>query len=167
MTIQQDTVLTLRELRNIPPELADALGNLQSKRVEYAQVRERQWATQVAFDAALNAATMAAYAGGTITGKNQAERDVQLAQTLNGDTDLGQAALSKTDAERAVMNAELAEQGAEGTVKSLIYRLQAAQSAAALQAQLLAYEIAGQEQRATSLPPQLVTQKRSDDGLFR
>jgi len=167
----EEETVTLRILRTTPRKIEEALVGLDKARQMLALVKTETLATaRLAYDAALNAATMAAYASGLIVGKNQAERDMQLSAALASDAELCVAGLSRHDAELAVMNAELAVESLDGGVKALVYTLQAAQSAAALQGDMLRYRLVADaqaaEQRESALPVGVGTVK-SDDELYR
>jgi hypothetical protein len=174
---------TLRILRQTPRKLDETLVGLDKarQRLAVAKTETLAMARQV-YDAALNAATMAAYANGAVTGKNQAERDMQLAAALAADVELCAAGLTRHDAELAVMNAELAVEMLDGGVKALVYTLQAAQSAAALQGEMLRYRSLAQaypkttdeqirdverEQREKALPIGSVAAPVDEDVLYR
>jgi hypothetical protein len=163
---------TLRILRTTPRRLDETLTGLDKARQALAVAKtETLTLAREVYDAALNAATMAAYANGAVTGKNQSERDMQLQAALQRDGELCAAGLAKHDAEMAVMNAELAVGNLEGGVKALVYTLQAAQSAAALQGEMLRYRLVtdaqAAEQRETALPIGVLAAPVDEDVLFR
>ncbi len=108
-------------------------GDLLTAREELTQARAD-------YDAALGAATMAAYASGEITGKNQAERDVQLDAWLRNNAPLAEAKALRMQCELRVTRLELAVETAENEIKALVYTLQATQHAATLQAAMIGYE---------------------------
>jgi hypothetical protein len=183
MSTRADAELTLRDLREAPEAIARALDALCKARDEAQAAKETLQLRREEYDATLAAATLTAYASGVLTGKNQAERDAQLAGELRKDANVGYATQDKRNAETMAERVDLAVRDAEGAVKAAVYRLQAAQSAAMLQAQLLSMEsmarapergsitasaqsVAAQVQRERTLPV-WAAPSAGDDPLFR
>ena len=175
-----DEELTLQTLQTVPLEMGAALLRLTTARQRLAEAKDAAIVARQAFDVQGSAATMTAYANGWLTGKNQAERDVQLSVALSNDEEVKRAADTRREAELALIRAEQTAEASEGEVKALVYRLQAAQSAATLQAEMVRYrtmlgpQVAAeresrirQEQRERALHPSLTPQERVDDGLYR
>ncbi len=137
----EDTTKELLDiLLGLPHAIADKLKALATLRERVAAKRAEVMRSKDELEQATAAATMAAWADGAINGKNQAERDVQLKMWLSGDAPTYKAQEAKTAAENALTRAELAAEATENEVKAMVYQVQAAQSAATLQAALISYE---------------------------
>ena len=84
-----------------------------------------------------NSATMDAYAGGVLSGKNQAERDTQLAAFLAQDEDVQAAARLLRRAEVTASNLEAEVTRCTGDYKAATYRVHAAKARAELMRAML------------------------------
>jgi hypothetical protein len=166
-----DEELTLRTLHTVPIEISAALLRLTAARERRNPARNAVEQARQATDVQRDAATMVAYAGGLLTGKNQTERDVQLNVALANDASLAAAVSIQHAAELAETSAELAVEALEGEVKALTWRLQAAIAAAGLLAEMvkvraLAAEATPQVQRDGAMAVGW-DRTRADDPMFR
>ena len=113
-----------RALLMLSPAQADLTlwkaGELQRARDEHA--------------ATVNAATMAAYTLGALTGKNQAERDAQLTAFLAERGDVQAAEDDRRSAEIALANAEARLELIQADCKAATYRWHAAKAIVELRA---------------------------------
>ncbi len=136
----QVTNETIATLLGTPSTITARTTALAGLRADLTAAREELAQARADYDAALGAATMEAYASGTITGKNQSERDAQLDAWLRAAASVVEAKAMRTQREMRVTRQELAVETTESEVKALVYTLQAAQYAATLQAAVINYE---------------------------
>lgn len=97
---------------------------------EQALAEARLRLTRQQLSAVEGAATMDAYASGTITGKNKEERDTQIAAYVQAHTANSRTALDQD--ETALVNARISRDQAETQWKAIVYQLQAMQAIVAL-----------------------------------
>jgi len=121
-------------LRQAPQRLEEAAARVARLRGEMIQLKSVDL-PQAKGEAhlAANSATMEAYASGAITGKNQAERDVQIADYLSKDTSVREAQERLHDVEVQMAAVEAQLETAEADYKAAWGRLAATRSDAALQ----------------------------------
>lgn len=146
---------THNALQTAPDRLQEAAQRLAAVRAEIIQLKSLAMPEgKQGLDLATNSATMEAYAKGLVTGKNQAERDVQLGDYLAKDAGVGKAQTALRKIETQLAAAEAQAEILEADYKAAWARLAAARASAALQTaylQLLAVpESAGFEEAETT-----------------
>jgi len=125
---------THNALLEAPDRLADVAGRLAAVRGEIIQVKSVELPEAKSdLDLATTSATMAAYGAGLITGKNQAERDVQLASYLDKSETVIQARVTLRKVETRLAALEAEAEGIEADYRAAWARLSAARADAALQ----------------------------------
>lgn len=133
-----DTGRTLRELEQIPSDLAKALRRLAELQIYATEYK----ATAVAekeeqYDWMTVEATLEAMADGTCDGKNQKTRDVQLTAYLAKHNGVRGGYASLEDVQSELRDKEAAVITVQADVKALSYQLRAAMATAELQSALL------------------------------
>lgn len=124
-----------RRLCELPTEIREA-----QQRVIEAEAKGNAWKAidlpqaQEEYDAAVAVSSMQAMASGVIDGKNQAARDVQLANWLAEDGDVLSARGALTLAKRALADMETAAEAARADLARLVHEFHAVRAAARLQA---------------------------------
>ena len=133
-----DTERTLRELYQLPGDLAKALRRLAEAQVYATECKGADIVVmQENYDWNVAEATLEAMANGTCDGKNQAARDVQLAVALAKNVLVLRARRSLQDAESELRAKEAAVTTVEADVKLLSYQLRATMATAELWAAIL------------------------------
>lgn len=146
----QEIELTHNALERAPDLLAQAATHLAAERAEMVTLRaEELWQAKSDLDLAENSATMAAYGGGVVSGKNQAERDVQLTDYLAKDVGVATARGALRGVELRVAACEAAIEQAEADYKVAWARLSAARASAALQTAYLQLLATGEAETET------------------
>ena len=163
--MNEDVSFTLDVLRTAPQRITERIGILKDCRARLAEAKRASADLKVNLEQVTGGSTMAAYALGAITGKNQAERDLQIGADLQTDQDVCEAARLKREAELTETNLGLRLEALEGEVKAMVYQLQAAQSAAALHVALLGYEQAAQSAEPLKPDAQHVRQAQRDNAI--
>lgn len=127
-----------RRLMELPSEIREA-----QQRVIEAEAKANAWKaidlprTAQDLDEATAGSTMAAMANGAVDGKNQAARDVQLANWLAEDTDVMEAQDELTMAKRRLAELEIAAETARADMARLTNEFYAVRASARLQAACL------------------------------
>lgn len=152
--MRETALQTITLLLTKPHEVDERMQALATARRELGAAKEELVQLREDYNQALNAATMEAYAASALSGKNQAERDAQLAAWLHDAKPLAEAKWLKIAGENRVTRLELAVEIAENEVKALVYQLTSAQSAATLQAALLSYMDTLSAAQSAVTPPQ-------------
>jgi len=127
-----------------PMSLTEAAGRLAALRSSLIEVKQIKVVdAKVALEQSITGATMEAYGAGAITGKNQAERDLQVSAYLDGDERVKQTRvlLRHWEIEQAHLEARI--EVAESDYKAAWARFAAARADAALQTAYLVF-LAGQ-----------------------
>ncbi len=143
---------TYSALRAAPADLAEAAGRVADLRHSLIEVKQVKLVdAKVAVDRAITGATMEAYGSGVITGKNQAERDLQVSAYLDKDKAIQEARESLRHWEIQLAGIEARLEMAEAEYKAAYAKLSAARSAAALQTtylQVLTWQSEGEAETA-------------------
>ena len=105
------------------------------------------------YDDAVSAATMEAYAEGVLNGKNQAERDVQLATFLYYYENVTLARRDAETAEVTLANLERAAAETEAAYKAAVYEVRALIAQAELQSAMLSLAAHNGDGDTESEPP--------------
>lgn len=143
---------TYSALRAAPADLAEAAGRVADLRHSLIEVKQVKLVdAKVAVDRAITGATMEAYGSGVITGKNQAERDLQVSAYLDKDKAIQEARESLRHWEIQLAGIEARLEMVEAEYKAAYAKLSAARSAAALQTtylQFLTWQSEGEAETA-------------------
>lgn len=132
-----DIETILGNLSGLPDELADALRQCVIAEDNVTRAKASLTTQQEAYDFTVAEQTLKAYADNVLTGKNQAQRDVQLKVFLGESGAIADAEDPVRDAKRELATAEFLQSKILADVKALSYHLRAAMAAAELQSALL------------------------------
>ena len=131
---------TYSALKAGPHSLAEVAGRVAGLRSNLIEVKQLKLPdAKSTLDRAITGATMEAYGSGTITGKNQAERDLQVSAYLDKDGAIRDARDSVRDWETKLASIEARLEIVEAGYKGAWARLAAARAAAALQTSYLQF----------------------------
>jgi len=131
---------TYSALRTAPDALAEAAGRVADLRHDLIEVKSIKLVdAKAALDRTISGATMEAYGNGIINGKNQAERDLQIAAYLDKDKAVQTAKLSVRHWETQLAGIEARLEMVEAEYKAVWAKLSAARAAAALQTSYLQF----------------------------
>ena len=134
----------LDDLRVRSQSLEGALDCLTTRQYDLSEAKQGLTRAKEGFDAAVAGITLEAYGNGTITGKNQAERDIQLRVCLDRHEGWRGQQATLARAEEAMRNAEHALTEAENSYKADYYYLRASLSSAELMAAVLTAQPKGE-----------------------
>jgi len=127
-------------LKEAPANLAEAAGRVADLRHDLIEVKSIKLVdAKAALDRTISGATMEAYGNGIINGKNQAERDLQIAAYLDKDKAVQTAKLSVRHWETQLAGIEARLEMVEAEYKAAWAKLSAARAAAALQTSYLQF----------------------------
>ena len=135
---------THNSLKTVPSDLAELAGRVAGLRANLIEVKKINLPdAKSALDSAITGATMEAYGAGVITGKNQAERDLQVSSYLDKDSAIQEARESLWDWETKLASIEARLEIVEADYKVAWAKLSAARADAALQTAYLQFLTAG------------------------
>lgn len=139
-------------LVSAPADLAEAAARVAALRHSLIEVKQVKLPdAKVTLDRAITGATMEAYGSGTITGKNQAERDLQISAYLDKDKAIEEARESLRHWEIQLAGIEARLEMVEAEYKAAWAKLSAARADAALQTtylQFLTWQAEGEAEAA-------------------
>ena len=131
---------THNSLKAVPGDLAEAAGRVAALRHDLIEVKSVGLPdAKATLDRAITGATMEAYGAGAISGKNQAERDLQVNSYLDKDNAIQEARGVLRDWETELAGVEAQLEIVEADYKVAWAKLSAARAAAALQTAYLQF----------------------------
>lgn len=127
-------------LKAAPEDLAETAARLAALRHDLIEVKQDKLPdAKASLDRTITGATMEAYGSGQITGKNQAERDLQVSAYLDNDKGVQDARLRVRNWEVQLAGIEARIEIVEAEYKAAWAKLSAARTDAALQTAYLQF----------------------------